>query len=253
MYIFYCNATSATGRALAEALHIPGGTTPPRKKEDVLIRWGNSEGIPTMATRTLNKKKAIELATDKMAAWRAFQEAGIASPEIVTAEEAKRVKGKIHTPSLGRRRHHSQGKDIVLCLQQKDVIHAMNNGSDYFSEYVPTNREYRVHVFGNRAVRINQKLLRDGAVDREPQVRNYENGYVFGAPRIELKPVQTEMAIRSVQCLGLDFGAVDLIISDSGHPYVLEVNTGPALVESEHGVEIYVEEFRRLIQNGPNN
>lgn len=36
------------------------------------------------------------------------------------------------------------------------------------------------------------------------------------------------MAVLAVNCLGLDFGAVDLLIGDDRETYILEVNTAPS-------------------------
>ncbi|MBU8920792.1 MAG: hypothetical protein KOO63_02930 [Bacteroidales bacterium] len=43
----------------------------------------------------------------------------------------------------------------------------------------------------------------------------------------------------------MTFGAVDIIVSDGGLPFVLEVNTGPGLVVS--GLRAYAERFASLL------
>jgi len=40
--------------------------------------------------------------------------------------------------------------------------------------------------------------------------------------------MQQYAAVSAVEALGLTFGAVDLIVGDDGHTYILEVNTAPA-------------------------
>jgi glutathione synthase/RimK-type ligase-like ATP-grasp enzyme len=250
-FLLYSKGTSTTGRALAERLEIRGGIEPPEKPLKVLIRWGSTVSLPFKAKTVVNKLKNVRLATDKLASLGLMRGAGISVPEILTLVQAESLK-KLANPLLGRKLHHTQGRDLILCLQMKDVRRILNRGeSDYFVSYIPTKREYRVHVFNGKIIRVSQKLLKDGE-DWVPFVRNYENGYIYGTPKKELRPEQGQMAINAVKTLGLDFGAVDLIHSDDDKSYVLEVNTGPALIEN--GLDIYAEEFQKILNVGiPNS
>lgn len=247
-FILYSPGTSVTGKALAEKLGIQGGTQPPKIKHNFIIRWGSTARIPLKPGRIINKLANVALTADKLQASRTLANAGVTTPEIFTTAQANELKGYIKLPALGRRIHHTQGRDIILCLQAIDVRRAINRGeSDYFIIYIPTKREFRIHVFNNKIIRVNQKLLRDGGI-WVPFIRNFENGYVFGLPKKPLLPDQEQLAIKAVSTLGLDFGAVDLVVSDDDKSYVLEVNTAPALIDN--GLEIYEAEFRKIL--GPN-
>ncbi len=253
-FILYSPGTSITGRALAERLGIPGGTTPPNTREDFIIRWGSTKRIPIKPSRVINKLTNVALTADKLQSLAVLSNAGITTPEIITAAKADELRGYLGRekfPVLGRRIHHTQGRDIVLCLQAIDVRRVLNRGeSDYFSVYIPTKREFRIHIFQGKNIRTNQKLLRDGNI-WVPFVRNFENGYVFGLPKKPLAPEQEQLAQKAVATLGLDFGAVDLIVSDENKSYILEVNTGPAL-QGENGLEAYTAEFQKILKpNGP--
>jgi glutathione synthase/RimK-type ligase-like ATP-grasp enzyme len=89
-------------------------------------------------------------------------------------------------------------------------------------------REYRVHVFGGVAIDVSQKLKQDG---REPNaIRSFDNGYVYAHNNVEEYPQSMkDAAIKAVAALGLDFGAVDILLMDSGNCAVLEVNTAPGM------------------------
>lgn len=244
-FILYSKGTSPTGSALAQRLGIKGGTEPPEKRVDVLIRWGSTAKVPLVPRLVLNRANAIGLATDKMASWEILKKNSVPVPEIFTADVAESKKGLLGATVLGRKQFHSQGTDIILCLQAADVRRCLNRAeSDYFVVYIPTKREYRIHVFKDRVIRENQKLLKDGEA-WVPFIRNFENGYIFGQPKKPITPEQKQIAVRAVQCLGLDFGAVDLILGDDNKSYVLEVNTGPALVDN--GLDIYTEEFKKVL------
>jgi glutathione synthase/RimK-type ligase-like ATP-grasp enzyme len=104
---------------------------------------------------------------------------------------------------------------------------ALRAGKDYFAEYIPTAKEYRVHVFNGRIIRVAEKILTD-AENACPYIRNHEHGCTFRRPRPELGVFQEAIAASAVQSLNLNFGAVDLIVGDDGNSYVLEVNTAPA-------------------------
>ena len=237
-YLLYSDSTSATGRELAEALGISCGTKPPTKRQDLVIRWGSAVQIPEKPKRVLNKRDAILLATNKLKSLQYLKQQGISVPTVWTrAEDAK-------VPVVARKIHHSQGADIMLCLQKQDLRRAINRKRAYFVQYIPTDREYRAHVFRGDIIRVSQKLLSDKEL-WIPHIRNVANGYTFAQPRQPMGEAADSLVIKAVSALGLDFGAVDLVIGDDGIPYILEINTGPSLVEV--GVEIYADAIRPLL------
>lgn len=101
-----------------------------------------------------------------------------------------------------------------------------------YTAYVPKKAEYRVHVFDNRVVDIQQKRKRrDFQGDRESRIRNLKNGYVYC--RDEIRPPEglNELAVRAVAALGYKYGAVDVIYNEKKNQlYVLEVNSRPGLM-----------------------
>ncbi len=245
-FLLYSAGTSVTGKALAQGLGIHAGTKPPAERLGILIRWGSTEKVPLTPRLVLNRASAITLATDKIRSLDALRAQGVAVPETISVNQALTANGLIKLPALGRKRHHTQGQDIILCMQAKDVKRCITRGdSDYFVVYIPTRREYRVHVFNNQIIKVNQKLLKDGN-SWVPFIRNIDNGYVFGQPRKPLSSEQGQLAIKAVRAMGLDFGAVDLILADDTKSYVLEVNTGPAL-ETESNLDLYIQAFKRVI------
>jgi len=80
-------------------------------------------------------------------------------------------------------------------------------------------------------------------------IRNHNNGWAFvensvSFPSAESKEEVCREAIAAVDCCGLDFGAVDVVLGkEDEKAYVLEVNTAPGL-ESTALIEAYKRAFR---------
>lgn len=140
---------------------------------------------------------------------------------------------------MGRNRHGSQGRDIVIY----DGVPAQRH--DLYTGYVPNTREYRLHVFQGDVIRVQGKYHDYPNLQTTPYIKNHAQGYRFRAPNKELKPDRIEQSILAVQSLGLDFGAVDLLIGEDRNTYILEVNTAPSC--SPLTATKYVEKFAAVL------
>lgn len=93
-------------------------------------------------------------------------------------------------------------------------------------------REYRVHVFKNKIIHVAQKRRRNGFSDIPEYnnlVRNHHTGWIYSTHNTaELNIAGKCEALKAVEALGLDFGAVD-IITNRDDAWVLEVNTAPGM------------------------
>jgi hypothetical protein len=247
IYLLYANATAETGRELVRVLDtlvpdVVGSDTPPTERVEWLIRWGNSEACRFKPDNVINKRDAVRRATNKLEALVALADAGVAVPMLWRATD--RV---TEYPVLGRRTNHTQGRDVVLCLQPMDVARAAHEGCSHFTLLVPKLREFRVHCFNNKIIKISEKVLTEP--DKyNPVVWNYESGFTFR----EIRPIAEVFveklhysALTAIQTLGLDFGAVDVIMSNYDSFYCLEVNTGPSLSEASLG--IYAQAIQEIV------
>lgn len=221
-YFAYHPKTRPTGRRLADALGIVHrGTLVGRGKKqvakpDFLVRWGNAR-FPELdgASRVVNKAQAILLAGDKL---RAIEQLGRSDVRTPVASRVCPGSGVI----LARRRRGFGGTDIQVCSHDPCV------GAEWYSTYIPTNREYRLHVVGDKVVRVQRKYLERPDERVSEYVKNHKNGYAFKQPSRRLNSSRLDAAVKAVQSLGLDFGAVDLVVGEDKLEYVLEVNTAPA-------------------------
>lgn len=254
-FILYSAITRGTGNALAQRLGIQGGETAPDGEINLLIRWGSSAAVAKNPRKVLNKKESVALSADKLNSLIKMREQNIPVPKTLALSELQKLtiaevmERGLRFPVLARRPSHTRGRDILLCLQNRDLRRAIRWDKTFLVEYIPTDREYRVHVFNGEVIRISQKVL----MSREeycPYMRNDDHNHTFRNPRKALTAHQQEVAVNAVKVLGLDFGAVDMVIADDGNPFVLEVNTGPSLIEN--GAEIYEQKFKTIIQEMQN-
>jgi glutathione synthase/RimK-type ligase-like ATP-grasp enzyme len=262
LYFQYHRRSQPTGEKIASAFQIENGLDARlAQNREVLIRWGSRKNqfLDSHFNKVVNKAQAINLASNKLASLTVFQEWEIDSSLLKDNQciddftiniphfdqDPEELIKRVGFPILGRKTYHARGTDIKLCLQRRDFRQKM----DYYVQYIPTIREYRLHVVGDEVIRIQGKFL-DHPTHSLPWVRNYTTGYRFRGPRKKLRKNRLEMAVNAVKSLGLDFGAVDLIIADDGLGYVLEVNTAPSC--SPLTATEYIMAIGRLIgHNGP--
>jgi hypothetical protein len=136
------------------------------------------------------------------------------------------------------------GAGIVVAARVEDVV----VGCPLYVVYRKKKREYRVHVAFGTVIDTQQKMKRrdyDGDVDYA--VRNHHTGWIYARGDVDESVTRDALAIRAVEYLGLDFGAVDIIYNERDNQYlVLEVNTAPGLEGTT--VEKYVAAFTTRIQ-----
>lgn len=135
-------------------------------------------------------------------------------------------------PILARKLNHVAGRDIILCKSPASCRKALAKGRAYFTRFVPSSTEFRVWVYRKRHLGTYEKILKY-PWKKKGVNRNYHNGYAFQLVASEAVPrPAVDIAISCIAALGLDFGAVDILLGNDKKFYVLEVNTAPG-VEGE--------------------
>jgi hypothetical protein len=221
-YVLYKPQTWVTGSNLGSYLGVEYGSDMPDRRVEYLVRWGNSDRIGYIPSeQTINLRTAVEANTDKFNSLQRIEESGARVPPHSRDPEDLRL------PIYGRSEQHQGGSDIEVYERWDDVDHTR----DFYTERVPIDTEYRVHVINGQVRKVAEKEQRedpeDGATGLPHFIRNYEHGYRFVYPDTE--PPGLWQAVPAVEALDLDIGAVDLVITRDGTPYVLEVNTAPSL------------------------
>lgn len=242
-----------TGELLLDTLNAKGlqfkGVTNPDAirnvtNQDFLVRWGNSSSqeIDQLfgPRRVMNLSAAIRRNTNKLLCFDIFRQAGIQCPKVY------RTKHEITTfPVLGRDINHRSGLDIVIIDGSNRGRNDMSKvpNKDFYVEFLKSSQEFRVHVFDGQVVRVTRKVFRgvnkDGqVVINQGKIKNDIYGWGHANVNIEnVSQVYKNICINAVKAIGLDFGAVDLLIDLAGRPFALEINTCPSL--NQIGLDIY--------------
>jgi glutathione synthase/RimK-type ligase-like ATP-grasp enzyme len=196
------------------------------------INWGresaNSELNPDI-TNVTNKRYMREL----------FAESNVPAPRLM--DEAGALQAVLNGEVvIGRPDRHTKGRGFWRCESPVDVKRAMEGtrrkkAATHFIAFVDAPREYRVHIFRNKSIRISEKVFIDES----------KKEYTTGKPGdIKLAQVR-EAAKQAVLAVGLDFGAVDILASgsDNSEVFVLEVNAAPGLGGTMP--KLYADTFRK--------
>ena len=194
-------------------------------------------------------------------------------------------RGTIVLPLIGRTKSHQSGKGFWLCPTKHLVKLAIDDGAGYFQQFIDIKDEYRLHVaFGEVILAVKKeentseeswaairkekvaeyaeknnvemndntvnavlKVMFKEAVIPDRIVRSNRRGWKF--TQVQLNNIGAALknaAIKAVEVLGLNFGAVDCAISMDNSPFIIEINSGPGL--QGNALNKYVEMFTAKIR-----
>lgn len=204
----YSRASAPSAHFIAEA---SDGRIETTRAWDADVNWGrrSGRGLNSDITNAVNKRIAREL----------FAEHGVPAPRIFTSDEAlDAVRDGITV--LGRPDIHTRRQGFWVCRTIDDIEKALRGRgrkrpATHFMEWVDMEREFRVHQFQGRTLRISEKLFEG-------------RDYTTIKPTVENRRHIRKAARHAIRALGLDFGTIDLL-ADEEQVFVLEVNAAPGL------------------------
>jgi hypothetical protein len=193
-------------------------------------------------------------------------------------------KSEMALPLVGRTKYHQGGKGFWMCLTKTHVKNAIDEGAEYFQNYIDIVDEYRLHVFNGKLLYAQKKVKRNnmeeafveqhadkiknyaekaekkldketldyalGRLAKENQhadmiVRSNHRGWKFAAVKqTDIKLLETAKA--ALAAIGLEFGAVDCCIDADKKPWIIEINSGPGLDGST--LKTYVAAFEDALK-----
>jgi len=193
------------------------------KRNDLLIYYGGTAIITAHYEQALNHNR--EVAQNKLNAFEAFKAADLSTVEWTT-DKTVAATWPLTVARATLTGHSGQG--ITVHEQGQELPNVR-----LYTKYQKKTYECRVHVFNGKVIdaQVKRKRVTNAEeTETDPYVRNIHTGWVYCREDYTLPEAATELAIAAVACLGLDFGAVDLIYNKHHDKfYLLEVNTAPGL------------------------
>lgn len=249
--IFSWNHASSSAKQLASTLNIKRikheGSRFRHTNSKLVINWGCSS-LPHLIDprRTLNHPHCVALAANKLSTFKALAIDGIPIPDATSSyETARDWLSAGHTVYQRLTATGHSGIGIIIVKPGENLTYA-----PLYTKKFKTKHEYRVHVGVKDGVgsviHIQQKRLRqDAPVDRIKGIRNHSNGWIFACNDVDpLHQEAQQVAIDGVMALGLDFGAVDLLVDRNNNAVICEINTAPGLEGTT--INKYVEFFNKF-------
>jgi D-alanine-D-alanine ligase len=186
--------------------------------------------------------EASRAAFDKILSKEKFREHNVLTPEWEVIEVGKRP--TISIPLVVKPARQGSTVGVVIVKNARELDAAMAEAGKYdrklLIEKFVSGRELTIGVLGDQALPILEIIPKGGFYD-------FNNKYPFlnpqaggGAEHVcpaKIDPNKTkqiqEQALHAFRALGLVvYGRVDVLLSDSGDPFVLEVNTIPGMTEA---------------------
>lgn len=269
--IIYCDRPSDTARSLALRLSARRLFGQARRRlrntsGALVLNYGTSHSpnwVLGDKSIVLNPPEKVNLAISKVKAHEHFIQAGVPCLDQTVNREQATAWLQEGSAVLCRRDGLSGGKGITFVPKgsQGDLPK-----SDFYAKYFPKTHEYRAHVFRGRLIDLTQKRLKNGHAKAESAdavsriVRSLDNGWVHTHEGLDLSGDRRkrleEAACSAISALGLDFGAVDLLlfVPDKGPRKgtdvlaVAEVNTAPGL-GNEATLKAYVDAITQFYRD----
>ena len=237
---------SRSARIIAEALGVKRLKLQGSRfnKDWAVINWGSS-AEHERAQAYINHPSSVAIAACKLKSLQALSEDGVRVPPFTTDPNvACDWVNAGHTVVARTMLRANSGRGIVIVEEPKDFVVA-----PLYTKYVKKVDEYRIHIFDGKIIDCQRKMRDTDVPDEQVnwQIRNHGNGFVFGRGGVNPPDDVLYQALRAVNAVGLDFGAVDVGFNAArSEATVYEINTAPALEGTT--LEKYTEAFQEYFK-----
>ena len=221
----------------------------------IVINWGVAEKPPVLLRNQnnptiINDFNSVKIASNKMLTLEKLKEKEVPTLSFTVSKEEVRNKLNEGKKVYARKLLTGKaGKGIEIINPENEEI----PDAPLYTEYFPNDCEYRVHIFNDEMIDAAQKkkMSKERArrmgireEDRKDGVRNLKNGWSFVRKDINIPNKVKQVAIKGVNALDLDFGAVDIVYnSESDDARILEINTAPGMKKGTTTHYNYVKAF----------
>lgn len=238
LYLFSWNRFSEGAKELADALQIKRlkheGSKFKGNPRHTIINWGSGNLPDNIAgARVLNNPRSVVLCSNKLNFFRHVSKNEAVNLPPWTEDAQQAIEWTKKGPVMARTvlNGHSAAGLIIMEIDKPDSLVK----APLYTQYIPKQDEYRVHVISGEAVDVQRKALKPEYLEANRgninfKVRNLENGFIYVRGGVNPPASVLDQAKLAVETCGLDFGAVDIIYNaKQDKAYVLEINTAPGL------------------------
>jgi len=181
-------------------------------------------------------------AFDKILSKEKFQGHSVVTPEWEVVELDQRP--EIPVPLVVKPSRQGSTVGVVIVKNQSELESAMKEAGKYdrklLVEKFVSGRELTIGILGDQALPILEIIPKGGFYDfnnKYPFLNPQSGGAAEHVCPAEIDAGKTkriqELALHAFRALGLVvYGRVDVILSETGDPFVLEVNTIPGMTEA---------------------
>lgn len=138
---------------------------------------------------------------------------------------------------LPRKFHHVGGDDLLNGPRE----------ADFWVKKENIIGEFRIHCFLGKSIRAGSKVKDETARQHHPWIRSAAGGWRLSYTNFKSTKAMRELAAKSLEALGLQFGAVDIAQKADGKLMVLECNRAPGLGDGT--AETYKNAITRWFNN----
>jgi RimK family alpha-L-glutamate ligase len=201
---------------------VPGGSA-----EQVFYRMDALHRLEDMGVLVVNPALSIEKTVDKYYTSALLEDAGIKTPKTIVTEsftEAMKAFEELGGDVVVKPLFGSLGMGITR-VSDPDVAHRvlraleMTKSVYYLQEFIHhPGEDLRVFVIGGEIVASMRRVA-----------QGWKTNISGGGKAKPYKPDAevTEMSLRAAEALGLEYTGVDVIVSETGEAYVVELNSTP--------------------------
>jgi len=210
---------------------------------ELCIRWGCTSNIPQR--KVVNDSKYIHLVNNKTEFRRILNDNNLCPKTWFNTND------NIFFPVIVRPEHHSRGRNIYYCENNKELVFAIERcyPNYYISEFINKIEEYRVFCAQGRIICVAKKTPKD----INDIAWNVAKGGRFDNVRWgEWNLNVLDKAISAFNLSELDFGGVDVMVDKEGQSYILEINSAPSLT-SPYRQQCFSLLFDWIVENKEEN
>ena len=190
--------------------------------------------------------RAAALTMDKLTAKRIFRAEGVATPRFLCIHEserdtqtAERVRAEFDLPLVVKAPEQGSSIGVYIVTREEDVQPAMDEAFSYGNEVLIEEfiqgRELTVAVRGTsshaEALPVIEITTTSGRYDYESKYTPGASTHIVPAEiSEECTAAVQELAVRAFQACGCaGVARIDVMLSDAGEPYAIEVNAVPGM------------------------